>query len=269
MKLEAKRYSPLIIIILIGLTYSPTRAATAVVKPEMVKSQINEILAQPEFQNTREEYHWRYLPNRESISAGPEENEDATTDLSNQYNLLSAIAQLLEWLLWLSLGLGIIIIAKYAPRWMEKFSRPATTHSTYTATPRPLTQITFATMQLPTHLASEAWKLWQTGQTQTAMSLLYRGTLVVLTRREGLNISDSSTESECIDLLKSHWSTVGDGPPGAKSNRQPPGAIDSATELTHYFTKLTQTWQQIAYAQRQATDSEVQWLCEEWERYFG
>jgi len=80
-----------------------------------------------------------------------------------------------------------------------------------------------------------------------------------------VTVAPKANVSTCLKVT----GAVGNGPPGAKLNRQPPDAIDLATELTHYFTKLTQTWQQIAYAQRRATDSEVQWLCEEWERYFG
>lgn len=229
-----------LILILLGLyLLKPVVFATKEpVKPEMAKQYITEILKQSEFQTTREETHWRYIEGKESKSP-------TTNSISLWPLFLTSLAQLFELLLWILLGIGIILLILRAPRWLEQFQSHLTVQPTYTVEPRLLDKQVKRENWLP-NLSHQAWALWQVGQAQAAISLLYRGALTVLTTRDGLPIQDSATENECLRLVQRKQST----------------------ELANYFSELTHIWQTLAYAQRLPTDTEAQYLCQEWQTHF-
>jgi hypothetical protein len=206
-----------------------------------IKQHIVEILSQLEFKTSREEYRWNYIG----------ESGDDDISLKEQsfepgyYAVIKFIAQLFEILLWMLLGVGVILIVVYSSRWLERLKPQKSVQSDYTATPHLFTE-NFNVKGIPKDISQQAWTLWQSGKTSTAISLLYRGALSVLRTRDGLSIGDSATESECLRLVK---------------YKQP-------VELTAYFSKLTRTWQSVAYAGRLPDDSEAQYLCKMWQQYF-
>lgn len=215
------------------------------VDPKMAKQYIAEILSQPPFKTTREEYHWEYIGEpSDSSQEKPELSYESTTTASD---IIGNIAQLFELVLWILLGVGIILLIIYSWRWLEPFrSQAKTAKSDYTAKPRILDKRKRAE-HLPTDISQQAWTLWQSNDALAAISLLYRGALSVLITRDGLTISDSTTERESLRLVR----------------------YKQTFEMTAYFSSLTRAWQKIAYAGRQPTEDEAQRLCHEWQRYFG
>jgi len=215
--------------------------STQPVDPEAAKQYIAEILSEPDFKTTREEYQWRYL----GECTPKEEQEPQSTAVS--FSFIGVIAQLFELLLWVLLGAGIIVLVIYGSRWLEQWRPRKANRSDYVATPRLLNQEIINGQILPTDISQQAWTLWQSGQPVAAISLLYRGALSVLIAREGLTINDSATENECLRLVK---------------YKQP-------VELTGYFSGLTRAWQNLAYANRLPSETDAQRLCHEWPQYFG
>jgi hypothetical protein len=214
----------------------------AAVESELAKETITEILAEPAFKHTREEFHWEY------IGESSFKPELPKTDLSS-FDWINLIAKLFELLLWVLLGTGIIFLIIYISRWL-KLLPPLSNNNesdSVTANPEPHLLNQKIKDSLPIDIPKTAWELWQSGKTIIAVSLLYRGALSVLITREGLNINDSATESECLRKVKSN---------------QP-------IEISVYFSELTHTWQNMAYAERLPSNIEVEQLCQEWQRYFG
>lgn len=231
--------SHLVLLIICWFTLSPVTLAMAAqsIEPQRAKQYITEILQQPEFQTKQTECHWDY---QESATSQPPKH-------AVEINWIGAIAQLLEILLWIFLGMMIWLIFIYGSGWLEQWrTLRINKKSTFTPTPRPLDK-TLPLSGLPLAIPQHAWTLWQTGEKQAALSLLYRGALSVLNAQHGLVIQASATENECLRFVK----------------QQP------SPELTHYFSQLIQIWQQIAYAHRLPQDTEVQSLCENWPHYFA
>ncbi|KHD08776.1 hypothetical protein PN36_12945 [Candidatus Thiomargarita nelsonii] len=244
-------------LLIVYLSISSTVLAT--VDPKMAKQYIADILSQPEFKNTREEYRLKYIGEfsfkegteetlkegaQETLKEGTEETLKEGTQETLKPRTLENIglAQVFELLLWILLAVGLIRVIIYVSPWLEQL-RPADK----TTNPRLLDkEVKKAQMSLP-NISQQAWTFWQTGASRTAISLLYRGALSVLNTRNSLNIDDSATDSECLRRVKQ----------------------TQAIELMNYFTGLTRVWQNIAYAGRLPTELEVQQLCQEWQVYFG
>ena len=231
----------LIFLILYLIFSTACLAETSPVAPEMAKQYITEILSQPDFKTTRVKSRLHYLG--ESSEKTP--TTDATHPIS--FSFIGLIAKLFELLLWILLGIGIIVLVIYGSRWLGQLPlQKKIKQDDYTANSR-LLKKEVKTAHLPLDISKQAWKLWQSGKAPAAISLLYRGAISVLTARHGLSINNGATENECLRRVKS---------------KQP-------IELYNYFAGLTRTWQNIAYASLQPSETEVQRLCEQWEQYFA
>ena len=205
-------------------------------EPHPAKRWIQDILEQPEFQTTKEVRYWRYRKEQ------PVE-EKVTHAISGNLSISSQIAQNLEWFLWIIVG-GTSIIAILLVK--KNFGLFPLTHPFHFSSRDTVTiQITPKT-SLPPHVAHRAWELWQNGEARTAISLLYRGSLIVLSTQKGVEIRESATERECLNWVKQYEPMFHD-----------------------YFSKLTKVWQSIAYAQHFPNQQEFQQLCEEWKHHFG
>jgi len=207
------------------------------------KKYIAEILSQPEFKTTREESSWKYIGN----SLMPSQQTIESTGSVLSFDFISLMAQFMELMFWFLLGIGIILLIAYGPRWLKKWPFQSPSQSEYTANPRLLSLDNLVEKYLlPPDIPQQAWLFWQSGEISVAISLLYRGALSALIIEHGLHIDDSATERECLHLVEKQ----------------------EAFELYAYFSQLTVIWQNIAYAGRQPTDAEVQRLCREWQHYF-
>ena len=60
---------------------------------------------------------------------------------------------------------------------------------------------------LPDDVGAAAWALWQSGQVQQALSLLYRGALSRMIHRFEVPVTASATEGECLTLARGRLET--------------------------------------------------------------
>ena len=231
------------ILLIVTIVSSVLAESEEMVTPQITKQYITEILAQPEFKTTQEKSYWQYIG---GSSSAPEDIIPSSSSSLFSAELIGFIAEILELLLWLLLGIGILFIIIYGVRWLERQRSESFIKSTFIATPRLLDK-KINHIQLPAHISQQAWLFWQAGDALAMLSLLYRGALSVLIASKGLTIDDSATESECLRVVKAK----------------------QAIELSNYFADLTQAWQKIAYARRQPSDVEAQRLCSEWQQHFG
>ena len=238
------KYFPILLCCTIWFSSALATFTSEPVNPELAKKYITDILRQPEFQTTREEQHWQRI---DESGDEPTVTEEVPEDFSLLPGLIVILANSLEILLWILLGLVIVFLLRRAPHWLEKFSFQTKDQPIHVVQPRILDEsLKDNPFAKSSSLSRQAWAIWQAGQPRVAISLLYRGALAILISRHKLAILDSATESECVRLVERH---------------QP-------VELFNYFSELTRHWQSVAYAQRFPSDMEAQQLCKEWAQYF-
>jgi hypothetical protein len=233
---------PYILINLIFLIPSALAQTNQSVDPQNAKAYINEILSQPAFETSRQESYWRYIGNDANES---EKQNEVEEPLSNSSYLMTFVAQLVELVLWILLGVILLFLLIYGLRWLKPLPAEKTKQEVYTASPEELTKSEKKVI-LPKNIAEQARKLWQSGEASGALSLLYRGALSVLITRDGLMIDEGATENECLRLVQ----------------------LKQSLELSMYFSELTRTWQKLAYAHRIPSEAEAEELCNKWPQYF-
>lgn len=99
-----------------------------------------------------------------------------------------------------------------------------------------------APKSLPSDIPSAAKTLLSAGQQREAMSLLYRGALSRLVHRYGMEITDSATERQCVELV----------------------TLEQPKERIDVFALLTRYWLEVAYGRNGISDEQVSVLCEKW-----
>jgi len=221
----------------------PVGAQAVETDPTVAKQKIAEVLAEPEFKTTIEEEVWEY---QGDVDWSWLEANPSSEDNSILAYLLWSFASGLELLLWLTLGIVIALVLYYIQRWLPK-NLPETPESEQGYVPASeLRKWSEMQAALPTDIPAAVRELWQAGQREAALSLLYRGALAVMVSRDGLEVRDSATEGECLRLVKRHQSV----------------------EISAYFARLTRLWQGIAYAHRLPADLDIEGLCGEWGQCF-
>ena len=95
---------------------------------------------------------------------------------------------------------------------------------------------------IPDNPAHAVMVLCEEGQLRQAMSLLYRATILHYTRLQQLDIPESATEGECLQLVR-------------QSRPQ---------QESRYFETLTRSWQGLAYAGQRPSTEELITLCRQW-----
>ena len=92
---------------------------------------------------------------------------------------------------------------------------------------------------LPDDVGAAAWALWQSGQVQQALSLLYRGALSRMIHRFEVPITASATEGECLELAR---------------GRMEAGAL-------RYVTQVVRAWEASIYGGRALSLAMGETLC--------
>lgn len=212
--------------------------------PEQAKEVIKAVLAEQAFSTTRTEKEWHYTGKKKE-----QKNKDGT-DFNPDINFLTRVAQIMaalfEALLWILLAIVIIVIIVYRDRWLHFFSRDKRLRGEYIP-PEALFGMDVRPESLPSDIAGTARTMWQQGQHRMALSLLYRGALVILINRDKLELSQSHTEGDVQRLAQQALNT----------------------RAHHYLAQLTGAWQTIAYAHRQPADALALDLCAHWPDHFG
>jgi len=110
------------------------------------------------------------------------------------------------------------------------------------APPARLVGLDIRPQSLPRDLVGEAGRLLEQGELRAALGLLYRGALSALIHRYRLQVPDSATEDQCLELARQ---------------------VLSAKAFA-YQQRLTRSWQRLAYAHRLPGDDEAMRLWREW-----
>lgn len=167
--------------------------------------------------------------------------DTSNNDISDSADI--GIPQLLEALLWIAL-IGVIVYLLY--RILQFYDilapRQGRNKNERQHPPDIMFGLDVRRESIPEDVAGDTLSLWRQGQHREALGLLYRSTLSILIHRHAFQFSDGSTEQECADMVRHATSP----------------------ELGDYFSRMTATWQALAYAHRLPQDEQVQVLCSQW-----
>ncbi len=151
------------------------------------------------------------------------------------------IAQATEVIMWASIALVILVLARLWPRFRQGL-RPRRSQQD----PRNGASLIYGPEgqlpALPEHLTAEAQRYWQEGNAREALSLLYRGALTSLCERFQLPLHNSCTEIESVEICQEHCPAV----------------------VGNYFNRLTQAWMRLAYGHREISQQEFDDLLKDW-----
>lgn len=131
-------------------------------------------------------------------------------------------------------------------RFHHHLSGPTIREETWEA-PEAVAGLDIRPESLPPDVPSAARNLFVQGKFRAAMALLYRGALVELVHRRGMEIPPSATEGDCLR---------------AATDRLEPGPRES-------FAILTRTWQHLAYKDETPSREAFEALCDAWPTAFG
>ncbi|MBT9569482.1 MAG: DUF4129 domain-containing protein [Thiobacillus sp.] len=205
-----------------------------------LKARIAEILEQPDLRTKESKLQWKYVGKRSDQS-------DKTPDwawLKSLRDWMPGVALFLEGLLWVVVALAVIWLVVNRKRWLGLLGYRGASEPIVPA--KTLFGLDIQPQSLPDEVATEAWRLWQSGQPRAALSLLYRGALADWVTHRHIEVGVHATEGECLRLCR---------------------AVASP-ETGHYFSQLTRAWQHTAYAGRHPSADDMQQLCRQWDAHF-
>lgn len=154
--------------------------------------------------------------------------------------VFAAAVSMLGWLvLALLLGAAIWLVWRYWPR---PGGASAARAAPLQREVRTVMGMDIGPESLPADIPAAAWRAWQLGSHQDAMSLLYRGAIGALVRHVHVEIEESDTERDCLRRV----SQLGN------------------TRESRYFEGLTGSWISLAYGRSVPDDGQMQTLCREW-----
>lgn len=222
-----------------GVTVNDTRLPA-----EQASEVVGQVLAAEEFGHSREVMRWRFKEPAVEESKNRKASDGRWRKAFE--NFAGLMATMTKASLWFLAGVAILLLIVYRDRWLHLFVRRKGRGTDYTP-PESLFGLDLRAESLPEDIAGAARAVWQQGQHRAAVSLLYRGALAVLVNREQLELHDSHTEGDILELAR-----------------------QAITPPRHrYLAELTAIWQLIAYAHREP-DREQSWaLLEHWDRHFA
>ncbi len=150
-------------------------------------------------------------------------------------------AFLIEFGLWLVVGIGIILLIYFREHWLHLLNIKKTVTSDYES-PEIMFGMDVRPESLPEDIAGKAKGLWQAQQYREALSLLYRGALVRLINQEEVRLENSHTEGDVLRHSKQRISNTKLG----------------------YLKSLTDQWRLIAYAHKTPSEKDMQHLFDHW-----
>jgi hypothetical protein len=198
--------------------------------------EIKKVLERPEFQEYRERTGLEYL-------GQPEPRKPPRSESPGWATFIDALAQFLRILAYAGIGLAVVFLVYYL---LRRFDLVGSERTSYVP-PDTLFGLDVRPDSLPDDVAAAALELARSGELVKALSLLYRGSLVTLLHRDGVELASGDTEEDCL----------------RKSRQRIPDP--SAT----YFARLLAAWQRLAYARREVPRAEVEALCGDWRAHFS
>lgn len=163
----------------------------------------------------------------------------------------SAPGQTLAKLMEIGLWVTVILFAGMVMWHVYKKTIPASSgqKTTTLASPPPVLQgLDEPITAVSATTAKDVWMLWRAGREREALSLMYRNTLLSLSKSQGVRFAGAATEDECLHIASTQLSWD--------------------HEWVRFLKRLTKIWSAVAYGHRLPTDEEVRQLCEHWSKHF-
>lgn len=208
-------------------------------RPSAAKEAIAAVLADPVFGREAQAWQWRYR-----TAAADRAGATQPAWLARLQEIVEWVAASLRLLVHGALALAAGVAAFLLYRYRE--SRPRT-HRGGAVAPRSLFGLDLAPESLPADVVAAARGELAAGRATAALSLLYRGALVALIHRVGVEFRVGDTEDDC--------------------ERRVAGRIDGAR--LEYFRDLLAAWRLAAYAHDSPESHRLERLCRDWGRHFA
>ena len=185
------------------------------------------------------------LSSRNKITIWASKNKtQKKTERQLSKEVIALVSFILKSLLWVAVIIALVLLAVYHRRILELL-KPLKTKRKTIEQPEVLFGLDIRPESLPADIAAAARQNWEAGNAREALSLLYRGALMLLTREQDLNILDSHTEGDVLQLSRQKLSGL---------------PLD-------YLHTLTRHWQYMAYAHRQPSSAEMEHLLTQWPEF--
>jgi hypothetical protein len=241
----------IILLCVLGVTsfsLLPQSLYAAEIKPQQtadqIKVEMNQIMQQPEFSRHKVISEWR----EKIVSPDKADEGEYSAEWLKHWlrvqtwrDMLGNFAEVIRVLLWLVL-IGVFLY--FVPRWLlARIPKSQTS----TAEPEEFSVFFFneeGKIDFPKDIPQQVWARWLAGQHRPALSLLYRGALYHLQQEQGVAISRSMTEVECLGLVK------------------------KLPDLYNYLSQIVSIWQRFAYAHQSPQDNDIEQLCAAWTEHF-
>lgn len=201
--------------------------------PEEAQTQIDAIMQREEFAQMRTVTRWERI------------NKENALEKNKSYSIPEALqvlfANLLKILLWIAVIVMVVLAFVYR-RQLLALLKPLQRKPEQKPTPDILFGMDIRPESLPDDIAAASRRLWEAGQQREALSLLYRGALMRLTRHDRLPVQDSHTEGDILQLAAMHITP----------------------HRATWLRAVTRAWQEIAYAHRSPATALVEPLFDGW-----
>lgn len=225
--------------------------------PEQAKELINQVLASDDFQNEKQVSGWRLKQKNEdedskswfeSFLEWLEKSLNLEGRSDNKDYDLNSIAKVIEIAFWLLFSSMIAwIIYRYRSHLGNLANiLPNDKRDKVDNAPKSLFGLEITKESLPLNIVAEVNRLSETREYRNALSLLYRATLSQLIHQKQLSFADSSTEIECLNVVKT----------------------SKAPDLIEYTERLTNIWQTMAYGHNAPKQQALADLCMDYSRIF-
>jgi hypothetical protein len=213
---------------------SATDAETASMGAERsdYKVAIEEVLAGPEFERSRQITTWQLID-----QPAPEQSD---WDLELTTKIAQVLARLFMWVMVAGAVSFLIYVALIAARRVR--AREPRRAREARVVPEVLFGLDLRPESLPADIVAAARAAWEAGRAREALSLLYRGVLAHLVRSRELEITESATEGECERLV----------------------ARALGAPMSEDFSALVRMWQATAYGHAAPAGEAFAALCARW-----
>nr|WP_222622371.1 DUF4129 domain-containing protein [Ramlibacter albus] len=202
---------------------------------EEVRRAAQEVRSHPDLGGPQKERTLRF-----KSSDKPRQSGD-TSGLRWLAELLRWISETSRLLVWVGGAVLVALVLVGLWRWRREHADWA--GRTGEALPSHVQNLDIRPESLPADIGAHAARLWQAGESRTALSLLYRGALSRLVHGHAVPIRAASTEGECLALVRSR--------------------LDAPKVM--FFTRLVLAWQQSVYGGRLVGAEEALALCSEFD----
>lgn len=219
---------------------APTPSVVPGKRPEgMIRQAAERVLADPVFGHKVEESSWR--PRKKDGEKRSAEVPEWMKQLAKWAETFATGVRGIIYVL-LFLGVAFLLVLAYRYRHLVIGERLAAA-----PTPETLFGLDLRPASLPDDIAAAALVEVENGRLVAALSLLYRGALVELIRRQHIEFRAGDTEDACLRRVR--------------------GRIDA--QAAGYFAQLLDAWKQAAYAEVPPAAERIRDLCGNWGRYFS